>query len=52
MKAEYIGTQERFTGPPLILVNVKYSWGVNTEVYEPLKHELSDKDLERIREEL
>ena len=48
MKAQYIGTQERFNGPPLILVNVKYPWGVNTEVYDDIKHELSDDDLKRV----
>jgi len=61
MKAQYIGTQptkkrSKYTGEisyqNLILVKVKYPWGINTEVYEPLKHELSDKDIERIREDL
>ena len=50
MKAQYIGQQERFNKPPLILVNVTYPWGVNTEVYQPEKHDLSNEDLQRLEE--
>ena len=52
MKAQYIGQQERFNGPPLILVNVTYPWGVNTEVYQPEKHDLSNEDLQKLKKNI
>ena len=45
MKATYLGLQKRINKTPMILVNVKEDFGVNTVVYNPQEHELSTEDL-------
>jgi len=43
MKANYIGLQNQIGKPPIVLVNVEYSYGVTTEALTN-KHDISVRD--------
>ncbi len=50
MRAKYKGLQDQdiLNKPPMIFVNVKRDFGMNTEVYDPKKHELTFRDTKKI----